>query len=110
MSREASSPTVAEAPDGASRPQSSLLRDALITIVTRFGLAILIFGTDIVLARLLGPAAKGRCPDRRENFRAIGEPTGGLPHADRLNHVALRTQLGLESASHDDAENRDAAR
>ncbi|HEY0443444.1 MAG TPA: polysaccharide biosynthesis C-terminal domain-containing protein [Candidatus Limnocylindrales bacterium] len=37
-----------------------LLRDALITITTRFGLAVLIFGTDIVLARLLGPAAKGR--------------------------------------------------
>jgi O-antigen/teichoic acid export membrane protein len=36
------------------------MRDALVTIVTRFGLAILIFGTDIVLARLLGPAAKGR--------------------------------------------------
>jgi len=36
------------------------MRDALTTIVTRFGLAILIFGTDIVLARLLGPAAKGR--------------------------------------------------
>jgi hypothetical protein len=29
-------------------------------VVTRFGLAILIFATDIVLARLLGPAAKGR--------------------------------------------------
>ncbi|HTC85806.1 MAG TPA: polysaccharide biosynthesis C-terminal domain-containing protein [Candidatus Acidoferrum sp.] len=36
------------------------MRDALVTIVTRFGLAVLIFGTDIVLARLLGPAAKGR--------------------------------------------------
>jgi O-antigen/teichoic acid export membrane protein len=31
-----------------------------VTIVTRFGLAVLIFATDIVLARLLGPAAKGR--------------------------------------------------
>ncbi|MFL5679357.1 MAG: polysaccharide biosynthesis C-terminal domain-containing protein [Chloroflexota bacterium] len=41
----------------ADRP---LLRDALVTIVTRFGLAVLIFATDIVLARLLGPAAKGR--------------------------------------------------
>jgi O-antigen/teichoic acid export membrane protein len=39
---------------------SPLLRDALVTIATRFGLAVLIFGTDIVLARLLGPAAKGR--------------------------------------------------
>jgi O-antigen/teichoic acid export membrane protein len=36
------------------------MRDAFVTIVTRFGLAVLIFGTDIVLARLLGPAAKGR--------------------------------------------------
>ena len=41
-------------------PASPLLSDALVTIVTRFGLAVLIFGTDIVLARLLGPAAKGR--------------------------------------------------
>jgi O-antigen/teichoic acid export membrane protein len=37
-----------------------LLRDAFITIVTRVGLAVLIFATDIVLARLLGPSAKGR--------------------------------------------------
>jgi O-antigen/teichoic acid export membrane protein len=35
-------------------------RDALVTITTRFGLAVLIFGTDIALARLLGPSAKGR--------------------------------------------------
>ena len=40
--------------------RSPLLRDAFITIVTRFGLAILIFATDIALARLLGPSAKGR--------------------------------------------------
>ena len=39
---------------------SPLLRDALVTIVTRFGLAILIFSTDVALARLLGPSAKGR--------------------------------------------------
>lgn len=39
---------------------SPLLHDALVTIITRFGLAIVIFGTDIVLARLLQPAAKGR--------------------------------------------------
>src|SRR4051794_1682728 len=39
---------------------SPLMRDALATIGTRFGLAVLIFGTDIALARLLGPAAKGR--------------------------------------------------
>jgi O-antigen/teichoic acid export membrane protein len=44
----------------ASPPSGPLLRDAFITIVSRFGLAILIFGTDIVLARLLGPSAKGR--------------------------------------------------
>lgn len=37
-----------------------LMRDALVTITTRFGLAVLIFGTDIALARLLGPSAKGR--------------------------------------------------
>ena len=43
----------------AGRP-SPLLRDAFVTIVTRFGLAILIFATDIALARLLGPSAKGR--------------------------------------------------
>jgi O-antigen/teichoic acid export membrane protein len=39
---------------------SPLLRDALVTVVTRFGLAVLIFATDIALARLLGPSAKGR--------------------------------------------------
>jgi len=37
-----------------------LLRDALVTIITRFGLAALILATDVVIARLLGPAAKGR--------------------------------------------------
>jgi O-antigen/teichoic acid export membrane protein len=36
------------------------MRDAFVTIATRFGLAVLIFATDIVLARALGPAAKGR--------------------------------------------------
>jgi O-antigen/teichoic acid export membrane protein len=45
---------------GARAAAGPLLRDALFTIATRFGLAILIFATDIVLARLLGPAAKGR--------------------------------------------------
>ena len=49
----------ASAPPAVTGP-SPLLRDALVTIVTRFGLAILIFGTDIALARLLGPSAKGR--------------------------------------------------
>ena len=38
----------------------TLLQDALLTIGTRFGLAVLIFATDIVLAHLLGPSAKGR--------------------------------------------------
>src|SRR5258705_9051960 len=38
----------------------TLMGDALITIATRFGLAVLIFTTDVVLAHLLGPAAKGR--------------------------------------------------
>ena len=51
------SPPVARA---ASAGPSPLLRDALVTIVTRFGLAVLIFSTDIALARLLGPSAKGR--------------------------------------------------
>ena len=39
---------------------SPLVRDALVTIGTRFLLAALIFATDVVLARLLGPSAKGR--------------------------------------------------
>ena len=65
MSRVATSPAVPAAPDAtlaepAAAQRSRLLRDALVTILTRFLLAVLIFGTDIVLARLLGPAAKGR--------------------------------------------------
>jgi O-antigen/teichoic acid export membrane protein len=49
-------------PAGATAPaqRSGLARDSLITISTRFGLALLILGTDIVLANLLGPSAKGR--------------------------------------------------
>jgi O-antigen/teichoic acid export membrane protein len=43
-----------------ARRGPTLLQDALVTIVTRFGLAVLIFSTDIVLAHLLGPDAKGR--------------------------------------------------
>lgn len=46
--------------DQASPPRGGLARDSLLTIGTRFGLAILILATDIVLARLLGPSAKGR--------------------------------------------------
>ncbi len=37
-----------------------LVHDAAITIATRFGLAVLIFATDVILANALGPAAKGR--------------------------------------------------
>jgi O-antigen/teichoic acid export membrane protein len=51
---------VSEAPAEPRPRPSPLLRDAFVTIATRFGLAILIFATDIVLARLLGPVAKGR--------------------------------------------------
>jgi O-antigen/teichoic acid export membrane protein len=40
--------------------QGSLVGDAAVTVLTRLILAVLIFGTDIVLARLLGPSAKGR--------------------------------------------------
>jgi len=43
-----------------ARGGPTLLQDALVTIITRFGLAVLIFSTDIVLAHLLGPDAKGR--------------------------------------------------
>ncbi len=42
------------------RRETSLFRDAVITIGSRLALAVLIFGTDVVLARLLGPDAKGR--------------------------------------------------
>jgi O-antigen/teichoic acid export membrane protein len=48
--------TAASAP-GAPPP---LLRDALVTIIARLVLAVLIVGGDIVIARALGPAAKGR--------------------------------------------------
>ncbi len=48
-------------PEGRGSPsRGGLARDSLLTIGTRFGLAILILATDIVLARLLGPSAKGR--------------------------------------------------
>ncbi len=48
-------------PEGRASPsRGGLARDSLLTIGTRFGLAILILATDIVLARLLGPSAKGR--------------------------------------------------
>ncbi|HLQ47600.1 MAG TPA: oligosaccharide flippase family protein, partial [Candidatus Dormibacteraeota bacterium] len=45
---------------GRARRGPTLVQDALVTIGSRFGLAVLIFGTDIVLAHLLGPSAKGR--------------------------------------------------
>jgi len=51
---------VASARSDADRPTPGLVRDAAITIATRFGLAVLIFATDVLLARALGPAAKGR--------------------------------------------------
>ena len=52
---------VADATSGvAAGRRAGLARDAVITIATRFGLALLIFGTDILIARALGPAAKGR--------------------------------------------------
>lgn len=44
----------------ASGRRAGLVRDAALTIGTRFGLAALIFATDILLARALGPSAKGR--------------------------------------------------
>ncbi len=40
--------------------RNGLGRDAVLTVGTRFGLAVLILATDVVLARLLGPDAKGR--------------------------------------------------
>jgi O-antigen/teichoic acid export membrane protein len=43
-----------------SRPRRSLATDAVVTIGLRLGLAVLIVATDLLLARLLGPAAKGR--------------------------------------------------
>lgn len=65
MSREATPQAVPASPDvvaadPTATPRPTLLREALVTILTRFVLAVLIFGTDIFLARLLGPAAKGR--------------------------------------------------
>ncbi len=42
------------------RARNGLGRDAVLTVATRFGLAVLIMATDVVLARLLGPDAKGR--------------------------------------------------
>lgn len=47
------------APAGAPA-HGPLIHDAVITIVTRFILALIIFATDIALARLLGPSARGR--------------------------------------------------
>jgi O-antigen/teichoic acid export membrane protein len=44
----------------AARQSGGLVRDAAVTVGSRVVLAGLIFGTDIALARLLGPSAKGR--------------------------------------------------
>lgn len=52
-------PVAPRAPDR-ERRRGSLLGDALLTIGARIALAGLILGTDVVLARLLGPDAKGR--------------------------------------------------
>ncbi|MEO5918010.1 MAG: hypothetical protein ABIQ17_00470, partial [Candidatus Limnocylindrales bacterium] len=62
MTVPAPDPAAAAAPRRVPGPAaaSPLMRDALVTITTRFGLAVLIFSTDIALARLLGPSAKGR--------------------------------------------------
>jgi len=46
--------------EGSGDRRTGLVRDAAVTIATRFGLAILIFATDVILANALGPAAKGR--------------------------------------------------
>jgi O-antigen/teichoic acid export membrane protein len=57
-----SDPAASAAPAGAPRAAAgnSIVRDAVVTIGARLALAVLIFGTDIALARLLGPDAKGR--------------------------------------------------
>jgi O-antigen/teichoic acid export membrane protein len=52
--------TPAPAASELPRQKRGLASDSLLTIGTRFGLAALILGTDVVLARLLGPSAKGR--------------------------------------------------
>jgi O-antigen/teichoic acid export membrane protein len=56
----AAAEAVAPAADTAPARRPGLVHDAAITIATRFGLAILIFATDVILANALGPAAKGR--------------------------------------------------
>ena len=56
-----SGPAAGTPPGGAQAPpHAPLIHDAVITIVTRFLLAVIIFATDVVLAQLLGPSAKGR--------------------------------------------------
>lgn len=61
MSVPAGGPAQAAGPAPAAAPaHAPLIHDAIITIGTRFILAIIIFATDIALARLLGPSAKGR--------------------------------------------------
>jgi O-antigen/teichoic acid export membrane protein len=46
--------------DATDDRRPGLVHDAAIAIATRFGLAVLIFATDVILANALGPAAKGR--------------------------------------------------
>jgi len=51
---------IASPPVPPTQRPSTLLRDALITIISRFFLAFLILGSDVLIARVLGPTAKGR--------------------------------------------------
>jgi hypothetical protein len=76
---------------------SRLLRDALVTIVTRFGLAILIFATDVVLARQLGPSAKGRFTLVLLYSQLVALVLGwGMDHA--LGVLAARSQGAARGA------------
>jgi O-antigen/teichoic acid export membrane protein len=53
----AEAPAVPEQPPARS---GTLLYDALVTIISRFILAVLILGSDVLIARVLGPTAKGQ--------------------------------------------------
>jgi O-antigen/teichoic acid export membrane protein len=50
----------AAAPAAPPARSGTLLHDALVTIMSRFILAVLILGSDVLIARVLGPTAKGR--------------------------------------------------
>jgi hypothetical protein len=64
--KAADDPSAGVTTAGTTTASSTLFRDAVTTVVTRFGLAFLIFGTDIVLARLLGPFGEGTLSLRRQ--------------------------------------------